>query len=161
MILFLTICPALLPQVHKVFFCSKSFVHIGNGGAHNAKADPQSTPANSAVIELSVFNFCFTDTSITEPSLPSNVTNKPFGSSMMVSFEWHEFGFVVLHKKTGLLAPERDVNALVAHLRWLVANPDRWPSMLGAGRIHTEEQYDARNQGKYLASHYQQLALNE
>jgi colanic acid/amylovoran biosynthesis glycosyltransferase len=45
---------------------------------------------------------------------------------------------VVLHGKSGLLAGEHDVPGLLAHLRWLVANPDRWLELATAGRRHVE-----------------------
>jgi colanic acid/amylovoran biosynthesis glycosyltransferase len=62
---------------------------------------------------------------------------------------------VVKHDLTGLLAAERDIEGLVAHLRWLVEHPDQWERMLVAGRQHVEEEYNAKVQGQRLARIYQ------
>jgi colanic acid/amylovoran biosynthesis glycosyltransferase len=64
---------------------------------------------------------------------------------------------VIHHGETGLLAEERDVAGLVQHLRRLIEHPDRWSTMLEAGRRHIEAEYDARKQGVRLAEIYQEL----
>jgi colanic acid/amylovoran biosynthesis glycosyltransferase len=62
---------------------------------------------------------------------------------------------VVRDGVTGLLAEERDVDGLVAHLRRLVGRPDDWRPMLDAGRRHIEAEFDARRQGERLAELYE------
>ncbi len=65
---------------------------------------------------------------------------------------------VILHGKTGWLAPEHDVEALAAHLRWLVANPRHWDALRAGARAHIEAEFDARRQGERLGSVYRELA---
>jgi len=65
---------------------------------------------------------------------------------------------VVLNGVTGLLAPERDADGLLEHLRWLVKHTDKWPAMLAAGRKHIEAEFNARVQGERLAAIYRELA---
>jgi len=57
-----------------------------------------------------------------------------------------------------LLAPERDVDGLVSHLKWLINHPEQWSKMLEAGREYIEQEYDARQQGEKLANIYQSLS---
>jgi colanic acid/amylovoran biosynthesis glycosyltransferase len=64
---------------------------------------------------------------------------------------------IVKHGVTGLLAAERDVDALVCHLKWFVENPEKWGDMLEAGRRHVEHEYDLHTQGGRLAIHYSAL----
>jgi colanic acid/amylovoran biosynthesis glycosyltransferase len=64
---------------------------------------------------------------------------------------------VILHGKTGLLAPERDVDSLVQYLRWLVSHVEFWPEMLSAGRRHVETEYDVVKQTTKLSNIYQVL----
>jgi len=55
------------------------------------------------------------------------------------------------------LAPERDVEALVAQLRGWLAAPERWKERTEGRRRHIERGYDARRQGEALARHYEEL----
>ena len=57
----------------------------------------------------------------------------------------------------GLLADEGDVDGLVAHLRELVAAPDRWLDRARAARARIEEHYDLRRQSAKLAEIYRSL----
>jgi colanic acid/amylovoran biosynthesis glycosyltransferase len=57
----------------------------------------------------------------------------------------------------GLLAPERDAEALAAHIRYLAANPGRWDAMTLAARRRIERRYDVRQQAHALAEHYWSL----
>ena len=59
---------------------------------------------------------------------------------------------------TGLLAPEKDVEGLVNHLRWYINHAAEWGSLLDAGRKHIETNYDAKLQGQKLAAIYQDIA---
>jgi colanic acid/amylovoran/stewartan biosynthesis glycosyltransferase WcaL/AmsK/CpsK len=56
-----------------------------------------------------------------------------------------------------LLAPERDVDGLLRHLRWLVEHPSRWPALSDASRSWIEQQFDVRVQGRRLARIYHEL----
>lgn len=67
---------------------------------------------------------------------------------------------IVKHEESGLLAPERDPDALVDHLRRLVESPDQWRQMAQAGRDHVEAEYNAPVQGRRLAELYRTI-LND
>ena len=45
---------------------------------------------------------------------------------------------VVLDGKSGLLSPERDIEALTANLEFLVTHPEKWEEMGRQGRSHIE-----------------------
>jgi colanic acid/amylovoran biosynthesis glycosyltransferase len=65
---------------------------------------------------------------------------------------------VVQDGKNGLLAPERDPDALYRHLNTLVASSSgRWTEMAEAGRAHVEAEYNAPTQGRRLADLYRQF----
>jgi colanic acid/amylovoran biosynthesis glycosyltransferase len=49
------------------------------------------------------------------------------------------------------------VDGLVAHLEWLVHNPDGWRPMLDEARHHVEQEFDANLQGVRLADAYAKL----
>ena len=61
---------------------------------------------------------------------------------------------VVLHEKTGLLSPEKDVDALVRNLSFLLDNPAAWASMGAAAHRHVQENYNIRTQGILLGKIY-------
>ena len=64
---------------------------------------------------------------------------------------------VIRNGQTGLLAPEHDAEALLGHLRTLVAAPERWQKMLVAGRRHIETNYSAVTQGRRLSMLYDSI----
>ena len=64
---------------------------------------------------------------------------------------------VILHRKTGLLAAERNVEELVDHIRWFIGHPDQWLAMLNSGRAHIEQNYAATGQGSRLGDIYRNL----
>ena len=79
-------------------------------------------------------------------------------SGMMIASSTHcDIPGVILDGRTGFLAPERDVDGLVAHLRRIVADPSAWAAMQRAGRAHIEAEFDARRQGERLAAIYHEL----
>ena len=94
----------------------------------------------------------------TEGGAPVSLIEMSASGMMVVSTTHCDIPEVILHKSTGLLAPERNVEMLVDHLKWLINQPGQWETMLLAGRAHTMDQYDARQQGRQLAMHYQSLA---
>ncbi len=57
----------------------------------------------------------------------------------------------------GLLAPERDPDALVDHLRRLIESPEEWPFMARASREQVEAEYNAPIQGERLAERYREI----
>lgn len=68
---------------------------------------------------------------------------------------------VIKHGETGLLAKERNVEGLEAHLYWLVDNPGKWPGMLEAGRRHIEAEFNTSVQGRRLADIYNEICSDE
>lgn len=57
---------------------------------------------------------------------------------------------------SGFLVPERDVGALVAALRRLIAHSEHWPAMGRAGRDRVEGRYDAAALNDHLVEIYRQ-----
>jgi colanic acid/amylovoran biosynthesis glycosyltransferase len=94
----------------------------------------------------------------TEGGAPVSIIEMAATGMPIVSTTHCDIPEVIKHQITGLLAPERDIDALVEHLRWYINNPTVWLSMLEAGRKHIETEYDSRIQGQKLAQIYQQVA---
>ena len=59
--------------------------------------------------------------------------------------------------ESGMLAPERDIEALAACIHTLVGEPERWEAMGRAGRRHVEENYNAEVQSARLEEIYDEL----
>jgi colanic acid/amylovoran biosynthesis glycosyltransferase len=53
--------------------------------------------------------------------------------------------------RSGLLVPERDVEALADALNYLIEHPELWPAMGREGRKFVEEHHDARKLSQQLA----------
>jgi colanic acid/amylovoran biosynthesis glycosyltransferase len=64
---------------------------------------------------------------------------------------------VVRDGTTGLLAPERDADALASHLFSLAENPHQIEKMGKAGRQHIVAEYDAERQGRRLDAIYDEV----
>ena len=56
-----------------------------------------------------------------------------------------------------MLAEERDIDGIAAHLRTLAADSERCIEMGKIGRQHVEARYDMRQQGEALAAIYRSL----
>ncbi|HET6350347.1 MAG TPA: glycosyltransferase [Candidatus Krumholzibacteria bacterium] len=94
----------------------------------------------------------------TEGGAPVSLIEMSASGMMIVSTTHCDIPGVILHGKTGWLAPERDVHALLAHLEWIVEHPQDWIGMQRAGRAHVEAEFDAGRQGQRLAAIYRELA---
>ena len=68
---------------------------------------------------------------------------------------------VVLNGITGLLAPERDSEALARQLMTFIKNPRQFSEMGAAARQHIEAEYDAIKQGERLAAIYDEILLKD
>jgi len=80
-------------------------------------------------------------------------------SGMMIASSTHcDIPGVILDGRTGFLAPEGELDGLVAGLRRIIADPSAWGAMQRAGRAHVEAEFDARRQGERLAAIYRELA---
>lgn len=64
---------------------------------------------------------------------------------------------VVSHRKSGLLAQERDVDTIAEYIIWLIEHQEKWKEMTEAGRRHVERNFNARIQGKELMKIYTEL----
>lgn len=64
---------------------------------------------------------------------------------------------IIEHGVSGLLAPERDVDALFKHLNWLAKNPEQWLRLSSAARKHIETNYNMPVQAEKLASIYREI----
>jgi colanic acid/amylovoran biosynthesis glycosyltransferase len=79
-------------------------------------------------------------------------------SGMPVLSTWHSgIPEVVLHEESGLLVPERDVEALATALNWLLNHPERWPEMGARGRRHVEDAFNLRREVERLEVLYENL----
>jgi colanic acid/amylovoran biosynthesis glycosyltransferase len=94
----------------------------------------------------------------TEGGAPVSLIEMSASGMMIVSTTHCDIPGVIRDGVTGLLAPERDVDALVAHLRRLVADQGAWRAMQDAGRAHIEAEFDAVRQGERLAAVYRGVA---
>lgn len=94
----------------------------------------------------------------TEGGAPVTLIEMSATGMPIVSTTHCDIPSVVPHGESGLLAPERDVAALVDHMRHLVEHPDLWPKMAEAGRTHVEAEYNAPVQGERLAEIYRRIA---
>ena len=64
---------------------------------------------------------------------------------------------IVQHGRTGLLASERNVDELVAHLQWLIDHPHKWEELTAQGRQHVETNFNARLQAQIQENIYQEI----
>ena len=94
----------------------------------------------------------------TEGGAPVSLIEMSASGMVIVSTTHCDIPGVILDGRTGFLAPEHDVAALVVHLRRVVADPSAWGAMQRAGRAHIEAEFDARRQGERLAAIYAELA---
>ncbi len=94
----------------------------------------------------------------TEGGAPVSLIEMSASGMMIVSTTHCDIPGVILDGVSGLLAPERDVNALVERLHWIVAHPERWLEMQRAGRAHIEAEFDAKRQGERLGAIYHEVA---
>ena len=92
-----------------------------------------------------------------EGGAPVSIIEAAAAGMIVVSTTHCDIPEVVLHGQTGLLAQERNVDELVANMRWLLKNPDSWQGMAIAGRKRIEVEFNASVQAKRLASLYETL----
>ncbi|MDG5766529.1 glycosyltransferase [Balneolales bacterium ANBcel1] len=66
---------------------------------------------------------------------------------------------VLPENECGLLADERDVDELEAHLDLLLSHPESWLDLTVTAREHLESHYDAKKQGESLSRKYFRLLM--
>ncbi len=72
----------------------------------------------------------------------------------VVSFDTGGVSEAVLHDRTGLLVPEKDINLLAEALILLLTSQSKRQSFSSQGRDHIKEQFDVVKQGKKLDKIY-------
>lgn len=93
----------------------------------------------------------------TEGGAPVALLEMAASGMPIVSSRHADIPNVIEHGVTGLLAGERDVAELAAHLRRLIEHPQAWDAMVAAGRRRIETEFDAATQGAALTSIYREL----
>jgi colanic acid/amylovoran biosynthesis glycosyltransferase len=93
----------------------------------------------------------------TEGGAPVSLIDMSATGMPIISTTHCDIPEVVKHGETGLLAPERDVEGLINHLRQFIQNPQLFYEMGKNGRLHMEQAYNAPQQSQLLANFYYQL----
>lgn len=75
----------------------------------------------------------------------------------VVATRHNAFVETVLDGKSGILVPERDVQALAGALEMLIGNAGCWAQMGRVGREHVEQNYDIKNLNRKLLDIYKHL----
>lgn len=95
----------------------------------------------------------------TEGGAPLGIMEASAAGLFVISTQHCDIPHVVTHKKTGLLAPERDYKTLGKYLKWYKKNPDKVSEMLFAARKRMEDDFDAQKQGLALSAIYKKLTV--
>ena len=90
-----------------------------------------------------------------EGGFPVTITEAMATGMPVVGFAHADIPEIVTHEENGLLAPERDTDALVRHLEGLARQPQRITSMGRAGRARVEAEYEADRQAERLERLYE------
>lgn len=133
---------------------------------HGMKARTRMTGycSHAALFEEAFRHHVFLSPSVTardgdaEGGAPVTLTEMAATGMPVVATRHCDIPEIVRDGETGLLAPERDVDALASRLRWLAAHPGDWERLARAARRHLEAEYDAGRQGERLAGIYRELA---
>ena len=94
------------------------------------------------------------ETGVTEGGAPTVLLEAQAAGMPVVSTYHADIPEVVRDGVSGLLSPERDVEALAANLATMVLHPERWPEMGAAGRRHVENNYEIGAQARRLEQIY-------
>ena len=95
----------------------------------------------------------------TEGGAPVTIIEMAATGMQLIATTHCDIPAVIAHGEAGLLAPERDVDGLLAQLQRLVADDQAaWDARAHAARQHVEAEYAAPLQGARLAAIYRRLA---
>ena len=92
----------------------------------------------------------------TEGGAPVAIVEMAASGMPVVSTTHCDIPEILQAGSSGLLAPERDVEGLVSHLRWLIERPNDWRELTDSARRRIERRFDARIQGERLAAIYRE-----
>ncbi len=92
-----------------------------------------------------------------EGGAPVSITEAQATGMPVVSTFHADIPEVVVDGKTGLLSPERDLEALTDNLEFLVAHPEGWGKMGQQGRSHIENEYDVKILARKLQTLYSRV----
>ena len=90
----------------------------------------------------------------TEGGAPVGLIEMAASGMAIVSTRHCDIPGVVLDKETGLLADERNVEELAAHLLWFARHREAWGGLLIKGRQHVERSFNCAIQGQKLSAIY-------
>lgn len=97
----------------------------------------------------------------TEGGAPVTLIEMAATGMPIVSTTHCDIPSVILHGKTGLLAPERDVEGLLEQLHWLVRHTRQWDEITTAGRSRVELEFDVVKQASKLRDLYLSIELRK
>jgi colanic acid/amylovoran biosynthesis glycosyltransferase len=90
----------------------------------------------------------------TEGGAPVSVIEASASGMPVISSFHCDIPGVVIHRKTGLLAEERNVDQIAAAILEITSDPAKWIEMGSAGRHHIELEYSAKIQAQRLEEIY-------
>ncbi len=93
-----------------------------------------------------------------EGGVPVGILEMAATGMPVVSTSHCDIPYVLRDRETGLLAPERDPEALTRRLEWLIHHPREWTRMAKAARADLEARFDVRDQAQNLARIYREVA---
>lgn len=92
-----------------------------------------------------------------EGGAPVSIIDMSAAGVLVLSTRHCDIPGIVKHGETGLLADERDVEGLLARMRWLIDHAEDRPRMLSAARTHVEKHFNANVQAEQLACVYEEV----
>jgi colanic acid/amylovoran biosynthesis glycosyltransferase len=95
----------------------------------------------------------------TEGGAPTVLLEAQSAGMPVVSTTHADIPEVVLEGRSGLLAPERDSDALADRLLTLISDEASWPEMGRVGRDHVATEYDRQGQARRLEEVYLSLVV--
>lgn len=96
----------------------------------------------------------------TEGGAPVSILEMAASGMPVVSTTHCDIPNILRDRVSGVLAPERDLDALISGLEWLVDDPARWRPLAEAARERVCASFDAEAQGQRLAAIYRGVSAN-
>jgi len=93
----------------------------------------------------------------TEGGAPVSIIEMAAAGLVIVSTKHCDIPYVLGEKNRQILCEEKDVDALVEELIWLLDHSEVWPEMARENRLRVEEHFNLRRQGPALAKIYGEI----